>query len=106
MEQHPGAKILQEFVEGIQWVRGEDTGTEGLLAYPASIIDDAGDGITITFQDFPEAITGANNRVDALKLAEDCLAEAIAGRIKHEGWIPAPSKANGRPMVVVRSSAS
>ncbi len=87
-------------------VKAELAREKYLLAYPATIIDDADDGITIRFQDIPEAITGAPNKADALKLAEDCLAEAIAGRIQHDGCIPAPSEANGRPMVVVRSSVS
>src|SRR5437667_675290 len=47
---------------------------------------------TVTFPDFPEAITSGRNRADALTEAEDCLQEAIAGRMVRKEDIPAASR--------------
>ena len=46
-----------------------------------------------TFPDVPEAITGGGDRAEALTMAQDALATALAGYV-HENWdIPAPSEA-------------
>ncbi len=46
-----------------------------------------------TFPDVPEAITGGSDRAEALAMAEDALATALAGYV-HEKWdIPTPSEA-------------
>ncbi len=46
-----------------------------------------------TFPDVPEAIAGGRNRAEALAMAEDALATALAGYV-HEKWdIPTPSEA-------------
>ena len=45
-----------------------------------------------TFPDVPEAITGGSDRSEALAMAEDALATALAGYV-HEKWdIPAASE--------------
>ena len=59
--------------------------------YPATITADQGGFYLVTFSDFPEAATDARTRVAALAEAEDCLEEAVAGRMKRGEDIPAPS---------------
>lgn len=71
-------------------------------AYPC-ILTPAEDGSLIaTFPDVPEAITGGANRPEALAMAEDALASALAGYV-HEKWeIPVPSEATyGQELVPV-----
>jgi antitoxin HicB len=46
----------------------------------------------VRFPDLPEALTGGADLQDTLLQAEDCLAEAIAGRIARGDTIPTPSK--------------
>ncbi len=62
-------------------------------AYPC-VLTPAEDGsLVATFPDVPEAITGGADRSEALAMAEDALAAALAGYV-HEKWdIPAPSGA-------------
>ena len=48
---------------------------------------------TVTFRDVPEAITWGDGVEDALWQGADCLAEAIAGRIRRCDEIPARSRA-------------
>jgi antitoxin HicB len=71
------------------------------LAYPATLTPDreAG-GFTVTFRDLPEAITQGEDRLDALHQAADCLEEAVAGRIRRGGEIPAPSKTRAAQAVI------
>jgi antitoxin HicB len=71
------------------------------LAYPAKLKPDreAG-GFTVIFPDLPEAITQGEDRSDALNQAADCLAEAIAGRIRRGDEIPPPSAAKANQAVV------
>ena len=46
----------------------------------------------VTFPDVPEAITGGKDHAEALAMAEDALATALAGYV-HEKWdIPTPSE--------------
>ena len=71
-------------------------------AYPC-VLTPAEDGsLVATFPDVPEAITGGANRSEALAVAEDALATALAGYV-HEKWdIPAPSEATaGQALVPV-----
>ena len=65
-----------------------------IYAYPCQLTPDEEDGgLVATFPDVPEAITGGRNRTEALDMAEDALATALAGYV-HEKWdIPAPSEA-------------
>ena len=48
-----------------------------------------------TFTDVPEAITGGGDRAEALAMAEDALATALAGYVHAKRAIPAPSKPSG-----------
>ena len=61
--------------------------------YPASFIRESdGGGFHVRFPDLPEALTGGDNLRHTRVQAADCLAEAIAGRIKRGDEIPLPSK--------------
>ena len=61
--------------------------------YPASLHrEEDGSGFYVTFADFPEALTGAEDTERSLAQAADCLAEALAGRIRRGDSIPAPSR--------------
>lgn len=63
------------------------------FTYPAMLTRDSkAGGFIITFRDLPEAITQAEDRVEARLQGADCLEEAIAGRLKLEESIPEPSK--------------
>ncbi len=64
-----------------------------IYAYPCQLTPDEDGGLVVTFPDVPEAITGGRDRAEALAMAEDALATALAGYV-HEKWdIPTPSKA-------------
>ena len=64
-----------------------------MYAYPCQLTPDEDGGLVATFPDVPEAITGGRNRAEALAMAEDALATALAGYV-HEKWdIPTPSEA-------------
>jgi antitoxin HicB len=61
--------------------------------YPASFLpEENGKGFHVRFPDLPEALTGGTDLDDAKVQAADCLAEAIAGRIRRGDAIPDPSK--------------
>ena len=62
-----------------------------IYAYPCQLTPDEDGGLVAIFPDVPEAITGGRDRAEALALAEDALATALAGYV-HEKWdIPTPS---------------
>lgn len=64
-----------------------------IYAYPCQLTLDEGGGLVATFPDVPEAITGGRGHAEALAMAEDALATALAGYV-HEKWdIPTPSEA-------------
>ncbi len=64
-----------------------------IYAYPCQLSSDENGGLVASFPDVPEAITGGSDRDEALAMAEDALATALAGYV-HEKWdIPAPSEA-------------
>jgi antitoxin HicB len=64
-----------------------------IYAYPCQLTPDEDGGLVATFPDVPEAITGGSNLAEALAMAEDALATALAGYV-HEKWdIPTPSEA-------------
>ena len=64
-----------------------------LYAYPCELTVDEDGAFVATFPDVPEAITGGKDRAEALEMAADALATALAGYV-HQHWeIPAPSKA-------------
>ncbi|HME06838.1 MAG TPA: hypothetical protein VKG25_07300 [Bryobacteraceae bacterium] len=64
-----------------------------IATYPASIFrEENGKGFFVRFRDLPEALTGGDDMEDSLAQAADCLAEALAGRIRRGDSIPAPSR--------------
>jgi antitoxin HicB len=64
-----------------------------IATYPASIYrEENGHGFYLRFVDLPEALTGGDDLEDSLTQAPDCLAEALAGRIRRGDAIPSPSK--------------
>ena len=64
-----------------------------IYAYPCQLTPDEDGGLVATFPDVPEAITGGGDRAEALAMAEDALATALAGYV-HEKWdIPSPGEA-------------
>ena len=61
--------------------------------YPAILrVEENGKGLHVRFPDLPEALTGGDDLQDSLVQAQDCLAEAIAGRIIRRDEIPSPSR--------------
>lgn len=64
-----------------------------IATYPAIILrEENGRGFFVRFPDLPEALTGGDDMEDSLAQAADCLAEALAGRIRRGDPIPAPSR--------------
>jgi antitoxin HicB len=72
-------------------------------SYPAIFHpEENGKGYWVSFPDFPEALTGGDSPQETVELAADCLAEAIAGRIKRSDEIPVPAKLKrGQRLVAV-----
>lgn len=71
-------------------------------AYPCELtpVDDG--SLIATFPDVPEAISGGADRSEALAMAEDALAAALAGYVHEKREIPAPSEAvEGQALVPV-----
>ena len=63
-----------------------------IYAYPCQLVRDEDGELVVTFPDVPEAVTGGSDRAEALAMAEDALATALAGYV-HEKWdIPIPSR--------------
>jgi len=61
-------------------------------SYPATFIrENNGKGFHVRFPDIPEALTGGEDLNDTIVQATDCLAEAMAGRIRRGDPIPTPS---------------
>ncbi len=54
--------------------------------------DEEDGGYVVTFRELPEAITQGDSLEESRKAAADCLATAIAHRIKDVEDIPAPAK--------------
>lgn len=71
------------------------------LLYAASIVPEKDGGFVVTFPDIPEALTDGSTLDEALASAEDCLAEAIAGRIDDGEDIPTPSEINENEYAIV-----
>ena len=73
-----------------------------IYAYPCNLTPGQDGGLVVTFPDVPEAITNGENRPQALEMAEDALAAALAGFV-HERWeIPVPSTpVEGQELVAV-----
>lgn len=62
-------------------------------SYPCILHPEEGGGFWVSFPDVPGALTGGEDRAEALEMAEDALGVALAGYV-HERWdIPIPSAA-------------
>ncbi len=73
-----------------------------IYAYPCELAADDQGALVATFPDVPEAITGAHGRTEALRLAADALAAALAGYVYDGRDIPMPSEpADGQELVAV-----
>lgn len=73
------------------------------FVYPAALIPEA-KGFTVRFPNLPDAITGGEDRSDALAQATDCLEEAIAVRIADGLEIPKPSAPRRKELLVALSA--
>jgi antitoxin HicB len=69
------------------------------FVYPVQLIREA-NGFTVRFPDLPDAITGGEDRSDAIIQATDCLEEAIAVRIADGLDIPEASPVRGKQVPV------
>ena len=71
-----------------------------IYAYPCQLAPDEDGALVAVFPDVPEAVTGGGDRDEALAMAEDALAVALAGYVR-EGWdIPLPSRTHGSQVLV------
>ena len=71
-------------------------------AYPCVLTPAENGSLVAAFPDVPEAITGGANRSEALAVAEDALATALAGYVHEKCDIPVPSEATaGQALVPV-----
>ena len=75
-----------------------------MFSYPARVTRD-GDGYLVTFPDIPEAITGADDRTEAIALASDALMTAMDFYFEDRRAVPMPS-ARKRGQVAVDLPAS
>ncbi len=62
-----------------------------IYAYPSEFVTDDDGTLVVTFPDVPEAVTGGQDRTEALRLAADALAVALAGYVHDRRDIPEPS---------------
>ena len=70
--------------------------------YPCVLNPEEGDGFYVTFPDVPGALTGGNDRGEALEMAEDALTAALAGYVQEHRDIPVPSAVvDGQELVAV-----
>ncbi|MDE0140732.1 MAG: type II toxin-antitoxin system HicB family antitoxin [Caldilineaceae bacterium] len=73
-----------------------------IYAYPCELTPDEDGDLVVLFPDVPEAITGGKDRTEALTMAEDALATALAGYVHAQREIPTPSQsATGQELVAV-----
>ena len=75
------------------------------FAYPVTL-EDADDGVLVSFADIPEALTSGPDRAEALSEAADCLLAALGGYILDRRPLPAASPARGRPVIPVPALVS
>lgn len=61
-------------------------------AFPCELTPDQDGGFVVMFPDIPEAITGGGDSAEALAMAEDALATALAGYVLERRAIPTPAE--------------
>ena len=70
--------------------------------YPCVLTPEDEGGFFVSFPDVPEALTGGDDRAEALAMAEDALATALGMYVKEREDIPVPSIAvAGQALVAV-----
>lgn len=74
------------------------------LAYPARL-EQAEDGITITFRDLPEAISAAYHPDEALHNAAEALSFTLEARLEEGHDIPPPSDAEPGEVMIAPSAS-
>lgn len=67
-------------------------------AYPATVAE-APEGMTVTFDDVPEAIASGATRAEAIERAADALVSALSFYVEAGDPLPRPSAARGRLLV-------
>ncbi len=72
--------------------------------YPVVLTPDDGT-VLVTVPDIPEAITFGEDEADALARAADVIESALAGYMRDRRDLPAPSAAEGRPVVTLPLAA-
>ena len=60
--------------------------------YPGALTPEQEGGFSVSFPDVPEALTCGNDRNEALAMATDALATALAGYVEARWDIPIPSR--------------
>ena len=69
---------------------------------PCVLTPEIEDGFFVSFPDVPEALTGGDNRAEALAMAEDALTAALSMYVREREDIPVPSAAvAGQALVAV-----
>jgi len=63
--------------------------------YFATFTPDPDDGILVTFEDVPEAITHGRNPVEALAMGREALGLALLGRLEMGRDLPKPESTSG-----------
>ena len=58
--------------------------------YPCVLTPENEGGFFVSYPDVPEALTGGDNRAEALAMAEDALAAALGMYVKEREDIPVP----------------
>ena len=72
-------------------------------AYPCVLTPEEGGGFFVRFPDVPGALTCGDDRAEALLMAEDALAVALAGYVQQQRDIPIPSSAKKGQEIVTLS---
>ena len=73
-----------------------------IFSYPCELVADEDGHLAASFPDVPEAITGGADRLEAMEMAGDALAVALAGYVHQKRDIPAPSAAaDGQELIAV-----
>ena len=69
--------------------------------YPCVLTPDSG-GVSVRFPDVPEALTCGESGTEAVAMAQDALAAALAGYVQQRWDIPVPSAAvSGQKLIAV-----
>lgn len=69
------------------------------IRYPATLAPQPEGGYTVTFRDFPEAVTEGNDRDEALFNAQEVLSLVLEQRMEDGDPIPAAANIRGKDMV-------